>query len=116
MPQRRQPAGIVQGQRISEGKLLLAKQTRREMTPEERILWNHLRQNQLEGLHFRRQQVIAGFIADFYCDAARLAVELDGAFHEPEYDAQRDRAFAVMGRLDDACGKSRSARSAGTGV
>jgi very-short-patch-repair endonuclease len=90
MPARRLPAGIVQGQRISAIKLALARQMRHVMTPEERILWNHLRQNRCAGLHFRRQQIISGFIADFYCDAARLAVELDGACHEPDYDAQRD--------------------------
>ena len=97
MPFRRRSAGVVQGQRISATKLSLAKEMRREMTPEERILWNHLRQNRCYGLHFRRQQVICGFIADFYCDAARLAVELDGAFHRPEYDAERDDALARSG-------------------
>ena len=66
------------------------------MTPEERMLWNHLRQNRCAGFHFRRQQVISGFIA-VYCDAARLAVELDGAFHEPAYDAERDDALARAG-------------------
>jgi very-short-patch-repair endonuclease len=67
------------------------------MTSEERIVRNHLRQNRCAGFHFRRQQVIAGFIADFYCDAARLAIELDGAFHQPDYDAERDRALARAG-------------------
>ena len=52
------------------------------MTVEERALGNELRQNRLNGIHFRRQQVIAGFIADFYCDAARIAVELDGAYYD----------------------------------
>ena len=94
---RRRPAGIVQGQRISATKLSLAKEMRRAMTPEEGILWNQLRQNRSAGLHFRRQQVISGFIADFYCDAARLAVELDGPLHEPEYDAERDDALARAG-------------------
>jgi very-short-patch-repair endonuclease len=97
MPIRSHPAGIVQGQRISASKLSLAKGMRRAMTSEERILWSHRRLNRCDGLHFRRQQVISGFIADFYCDAARLAIELDGAFHELEYDAQRDRALARAG-------------------
>jgi len=94
---RRQPAGIVRGQPISGEKLAFAKDMRREMTPEERVLWNELRQNRLNGIHFRRQQVIAGFIVDFYCDAARLAVELDGAYHDASYDAHRDRALARVG-------------------
>jgi very-short-patch-repair endonuclease len=90
---RRQPAGIVRGQSISAAKLALAKDLRREMTPEERMLWAELRGNRLKGIHFRRQQLISGFIADFYCDAARLAVELDDAY----YDAQRDCEFGRLG-------------------
>jgi len=62
------------------------------MTPAERILWRELRTNRLNGVHFRRQQVIDGFIADFYCHAAGLVIELDGAVHEEqkEYDRFRD--------------------------
>src|SRR5258707_1243130 len=56
--------------------------TPRKMTPAERRLWKALRRNALDGLHFRRQQVIEGYIADFYCDAAKLAIELDGAVHQ----------------------------------
>jgi very-short-patch-repair endonuclease len=97
MPVRRQPAGIVRGQPISSEKLAFAKNLRRAMTPEERVLWNELRQNRLEGIHFRRQQVISGFIVDFYCDAARLAVELDGAYHDAALDGNRDRELAWVG-------------------
>jgi very-short-patch-repair endonuclease len=41
--------------------------------------------------------VISGFIVDFYCDGARLAIELDGAYHDADDDAERDRALARMG-------------------
>lgn len=57
LPVRRHPAGIVRGQRISAAKLTLAKQMRREMTLEDRMLWNQLRGNRRNGLNFRRQQV-----------------------------------------------------------
>ena len=49
------------------------------MTPAEKILWNELRANKL-GVHFRRQQVIAGFIVDFYCHKSALVIEVDGIF------------------------------------
>jgi very-short-patch-repair endonuclease len=93
MPQRR----IVQGHHVTEGKLIRAKQFRREMTPAERTLWGMVRGNQLLGLHFRRQQVIDGFIADFYCHTAGLIVEVDGPVHDeqPEYDAERDRIISA---------------------
>lgn len=75
----------------TEEKRELARQLRRTMTPAERALWQHLRRNQLQGLHFRRQQIIDGFIADFYCHAAGLVIELDGAVHgdQAAYDAER---------------------------
>jgi very-short-patch-repair endonuclease len=48
----------------------------------------------LEGYHFRRQHPIGPYVLDFYCSAARLAVEVDGYSHEvgdaPAYDARRD--------------------------
>ncbi len=83
----------------AQEKRRLAEQMRREMTPSERLLWQQLRANRLGGLHFRRQQVIAGFIADFFCHAAGLVVEVDGGVHadRQEYDAERDHVLASHG-------------------
>jgi very-short-patch-repair endonuclease len=69
------------------------------MTDAERVLWHELRASQLGGWHFRRQQVIGGFIVDFYCHAAGLAVELDGEVHDTqaEYDIERDQILMVRG-------------------
>ena len=43
--------------------------------------------------------MIEGYIADFYCDAAKLAIELDGGVHQEQwqYDQSRDRAIASLG-------------------
>jgi very-short-patch-repair endonuclease len=60
------------------------------MSPPEVILWQHLRGERLEGLRFRRQHPIGRFVLDFYCDAARLAVEVDGAQHLEDDAAARD--------------------------
>jgi very-short-patch-repair endonuclease len=69
------------------------------MTPEEKIIWQHLRANRLQGYHFRRQQIIDGFIIDFYCHATALVLEIDGKIHENqvEYDAQRDKVLSARG-------------------
>jgi very-short-patch-repair endonuclease len=90
---------IVQGQHITEAKHLRAKQFRREMTPAERALWAALRGNQLRGQHFRRQQVIDGFLVDFYCHKVGLVVEIDGSSHagREDYDAERDRILSARG-------------------
>jgi len=57
------PHNVVIGQPVTETKVILAKQFRREMTYEEKLLWQRLRGRKL-GVNFRRQQIIDGFIAD----------------------------------------------------
>lgn len=90
---------IIRGQRIDPAKLERAKKLRREMTPAEKRLWSALRGNRVDGLHFRRQQIIHGFIADFYCHTAGVVVELDGPVHraQSDYDAERDAILAAEG-------------------
>jgi very-short-patch-repair endonuclease len=87
---------IVRAYRRPE-KQALAEQMRQEMTLAEKRLWERLRANRLNGLAFRRQQVIGGFIADFYCRDARLIIECDGRVHvaQVEYDRERDRIVAA---------------------
>jgi very-short-patch-repair endonuclease len=90
---------IVRRQTVAAEKLSLAKRLRHEMTPAARALWIALRRNGLDGFHFRRQQVIEGYIVDFYCDAAKLVIELDGSVHEEQwkYDESRDKAISLRG-------------------
>ncbi|MBE0672381.1 MAG: endonuclease domain-containing protein [Anaerolineales bacterium] len=68
------------------------------MTPAEKILWQELRGNKL-GVHFRRQQVIAGFIVDFYCHKAALVIEVDGGIHnkQKKEDAEREQVLIELG-------------------
>ena len=81
------------------GMLDRARELRREMTPQEAILWSRLRGRRLQGAKFRRQMWLAGFIADFACTQARLVVEADGSQHadNAEYDKARQAAFARQG-------------------
>jgi len=69
---------IITGQKIKPEKLERAKELLREMTPAERCLGQDLRANRLGGWHFRRQQIIDGFIVVFYCHKAGLVIEVDG--------------------------------------
>jgi very-short-patch-repair endonuclease len=89
---------IVTDQKVTKEKLQRAKELRREMTPAEKILWNELRANKL-GVRFRRQQVIQGFIVDFYCHKMGLVVEVDGDIHDlqQEEDERRERALSELG-------------------
>jgi very-short-patch-repair endonuclease len=90
---------IVRGQRVSAKRLENAKELRREMTPAEKILWKEVKANELNGLHFRRQQIVHGYFADFYCHQHELIVEVDGGIHErqQEYDADREEYLIALG-------------------
>jgi very-short-patch-repair endonuclease len=90
---------IVIGQNVASTKVERAKKLRRQMTEEENILWQYLRANRLNGFHFRRQQIINGFIVDSYCHAVGLVIEVDGEIHkqQAEYDAERDKVLSARG-------------------
>ncbi len=76
-----------------------ARELRGSMTRAEVILWQRLRAKQMCGLRFRRQEPVGNFIADFYCAAARLVVELDGDSHveRAAADARRDEIMRGEG-------------------
>ena len=84
--------GTIAGRFVTQRKETRARQLRRAMTPAEKVLWQAIRDNRLDGQHFRRQQVIAGFIVDFYCHAAGVIINVDGDVHseQQEADAERD--------------------------
>ena len=69
------------------------------MTPEERHLWYDFLKDY--PVRFLRQKVIDGYIVDFYCASAKIAIELDGAQHYTqtgiEYDKERDRLILAWG-------------------
>jgi very-short-patch-repair endonuclease len=69
------------------------------MTPAERTLWAAIRRQRVGGHRFRRQQIVDGFILDFYCHAAGLAVEVDGAVHQDQvgHDEARDAILLARG-------------------
>ncbi|MEO7719629.1 MAG: endonuclease domain-containing protein [Capsulimonas sp.] len=77
----------------------LAREMRRNPTAAEAKLWGHLRGHRMLGLKFRRQHVIDGFIADFYCHALKFVIEVDGGVHDTqeEYDRDRQRFFERSG-------------------
>jgi very-short-patch-repair endonuclease len=77
-----------------------AKHLRTTMSSPEIVLWLALR-HRPAGLKFRRQHPCGPYIADFYCHAARMIIEIDGASHDfgdrPARDDLRDRWFEARG-------------------
>ncbi len=77
-----------------------ARKLRREMTKPERLLrW--ARKADKTGFHFRKQHAAGPYVLDFYCDRARLCVEVDGLSHEltGAHDQARDRYLTRWGIL-----------------
>ena len=65
-----------------------ARSFRRAPTDAERRLWPYLRNRELVGFKFRRQHPLGNRILGFYCEEAKLAIELDGSGHT--YDLKRE--------------------------
>jgi very-short-patch-repair endonuclease len=72
-----------------------ARRLRHNATDTERALWRILRDRQL-GVRFRRQFVIAPYIADFACPDARLIIEVDGGQHNAPGEHHRRDAFLTQ--------------------
>ena len=71
--------------------LARAKHMRANPTDAERRLWSMLRDKRMPVFKFKRQLIIAPYIADFVCLERRLIVEADGSQHaDSGYDARRD--------------------------
>jgi very-short-patch-repair endonuclease len=77
-----------------------AEKLRLEMTEAEIKLWSFLAENPA-GLKFRRQHPFHTYIFDFYCHKAKLAIEIDGGYHQiPKQkilDKERKATMAAMG-------------------
>jgi very-short-patch-repair endonuclease len=76
-----------------------AREMRRDPTPAERTLWEHVRNCQLAGCKFRRQHTIDRFVVDFYCATRNLVIEVDGPIHNTQQaeDAERQTRLETLG-------------------
>jgi len=62
------------------------------MTEAEQVLWKKLRRKQIKACKFRRQYSIMGFVVDFYCSEIKLAIEVDGGYHQGKDQGIYDKA------------------------
>jgi very-short-patch-repair endonuclease len=75
-----------------------ARQLRVAQTDAERFLWARLRNRQLAGHKFVRQQPLGRYVCDFVCRERFLVVELDGSQHaESASDVERDGWLSGQG-------------------
>jgi very-short-patch-repair endonuclease len=67
----------------------VARGMRTNPTEAENILWHYLRDGKLRKYKFRRQHSLGQYIVDFYCNTAKLVIEVDGPIHK--YQAEEDK-------------------------
>ena len=65
------------------------------ITEAEEKLWLAVKNNQLEGYKFRRQHPLSIYIADFYCHALKLVIEIDGGYHLVEEQRLLDKKRTI---------------------
>lgn len=67
-----------------------ARKNRQFPTETEAILWDALKRHSLLPYKFRRQHPVGMYIVDFYCHSKRLAIEIDGGYHQTAEQRQYD--------------------------
>ncbi|NGP88445.1 endonuclease domain-containing protein [Fodinibius halophilus] len=68
-----------------------ARKLRNNSTPAEKRLWKYIREKRVNGFDFDRQKPIDRYIVDFYCKELMLAIEIDGKYHDSQYEQDRLR-------------------------
>ena len=78
-----------------------ARQLRQRETWGEKLMWRWLRDRRFTGYKFRRQHPVGIYYLDFFCEEARLNIELDGGQHgfpdQQQHDQERERFLASLG-------------------
>ncbi|MFC5269967.1 endonuclease domain-containing protein [Adhaeribacter terreus] len=84
-----------------------ARELRNNSTLSEILLWNEIKNRQMDGVQFHRQVPMLDFIVDFYSHELKIAIEIDGKSHDDkmEYDDLRQKQLEAYGvifmRFDD---------------
>jgi very-short-patch-repair endonuclease len=88
----------------------LCRELRRLETPTEKVLWHYLRNRKVSQHKFLRQYPICApfafdrrlyYIADFYCDKAKLVIEADDPIHllKKDYNKNRDEVLMSLNQV-----------------
>ena len=68
-----------------------ARELRTNMTPQERKLWDIIRNRKFYGYRFLRQFIIGQYIVDFLCREKNIIIEIDGGQHNQVNDIKYDK-------------------------
>ena len=79
----------------SRRQIALARKLRQSQTDAEKSLWARLKNKQVEGVKFRRQQPLGSYIVDFVSFERKIIVEVDGGQHNEREARERDEQRAA---------------------
>ena len=79
----------------SRRQIALARKLRQSQTDAENALWTRLKNKQLEGVKFRRQQPLGSYIVDFVSFERKIIIEVDGGQHNEREASERDEERAA---------------------
>ena len=78
-----------------------ARELRKNLTPQERKMWQLFRNHGFLGYEIRRQYPIGRYIVDFICRSKKIIIEIDGGQHNREenlvYDKERTEYLNSIG-------------------
>ncbi|HEV2691990.1 MAG TPA: DUF559 domain-containing protein [Verrucomicrobiae bacterium] len=78
-----------------------ARQLRKDDTWAEKLMWRWLRNRRFSSYKFRRQHPAGIYYLDFFCEEARLNVEVDGGHHghpdQQQHDLEREKYLQSLG-------------------
>lgn len=64
-------------------------------------MWQYLKNRKINNQKFKRQFGVGRYVADFYCPALKLVIEIDGDYHKEEetkkYDIERENFMQPLG-------------------
>ena len=97
---------------MTSERIEFARALRHQSTRAEDLLWARLRGSRFHSAKFKRQVPFDRYVVDFYCHAAKLAVERDGRQHQwfAGYDERRTEVLERLGvrvilfSNDEVCG------------
>ena len=69
------------------------RQLRKNLTNEERKIWNLVRNRKILGLKFFRQYSVGKYTLDFYCPLMRFCLEIDGGQHNQNRNDEKRTKF-----------------------
>lgn len=70
---------------------ILARNLRKNQTPQEQKVWQLLRNFQFHNLKFKRQYPIGDYIVDFVCKEKKIVIEIDGGQHNMSDNIEKDK-------------------------